>query len=710
MKGKTLQVRQLRGMDETLPQHIETANLIENFTLDKRSKAYSSRVGYEKYRPSITTQFAPFSTLGRIDSLFVLNQSAGGSRQSILLESGGVLYLFYEVGQENVLVNLTSRTKPTATESASVYAQVGDRVVITNGHDAPIVVRPWPLPASGSISAQVKQQIVRPLGFSGVPPAPNTFRVATLDATGGGASTTSYTGSSTTNWYPVYGNAISFPGAFGMGSYESAANVSEDNNVSFRVSFVSDTGSVGPMSIPAEATWSIYGGASAADGYRYCPTISLPLGPPGTVARRVYATTNNGSAFYFLADVRNNIEELFHAYRRENTFVTAAPNEVDSAPMPAPAARVCAYFKDCLWLDGGLYDANRLYYSNPGLIDQFGAANYINLTSGGGGITGLYAYYNNLVIFRENAIDVLTGTYPNFTVQTVTKQVACRAPNSIDSVPGVGVVFLAEDGVYSLSGGLDGGAVFEVKRLGNDIRKTTARMTQECVSRSVAKYSMEERAYHLYVPVDGSDRPNIGCVYHIEKQGWSLRTGFPVGCIDRTYNGAMVFGHNEGAEAGANSPAGLFVLSGARAMGGTIVEDTYTVAGPPTSIYESCWHDFGDSQVKKQVQYVTLWVQTTGTVTVNLKHYKDFEPEAVGTNEQYVYQPPDSALQPVYDTAVVGSTQWQSPRLVPLRIPVAQQSCSWFKFRVETTDDILLVAYELDFVSRGTRVVAGKLA
>ena len=97
-------------------------------------------------------------------------------------------------------------------------------------------------------------------------------------------------------------------------------------------------------------------------------------------------------------------------------------------------------------------------------------------------------------------------------------------------------------------------------------------------------------------------------------------------------------------------------------------------------------------------------------MTVNLKHYKDFEPEAVGTNEQYVYQPPDSALQPVYDTAVVGSTQWQSPRLVPLRIPVAQQSCSWFKFRVETTDDILLVAYELDFVSRGTRVVAGKLA
>ena len=58
----------------------------------------------------------------------------------------------------------------------------------------------------------------------------------------------------------------------------------------------------------------------------------------------------------------------------------------------------------------------------------------------------------------------------------------------------------------------------------------------------------------------------------------------------------------------------------------------------------------------------------------------------------------------------MGTADWQDTRLVPIRIPVAVQSCSWFKFRIETTDDILIVGYELDYVSRGTMVIAGKMS
>lgn len=69
------------------------------------------------------------------------------------------------------------------------------------------------------------------------------------------------------------------------------------------------------------------------------------------------------------------------------------------------------------------------------------------------GITCLYSYYNNLVVFRENSVDVLTGDYPNFNVQVVTDQVSCRSAHSIESIPGLGVVFLADDGIYALTGG-----------------------------------------------------------------------------------------------------------------------------------------------------------------------------------------------------------------------------------------------------------------
>jgi hypothetical protein len=199
-------------------------------------------------------------------------------------------------------------------------------------------------------------------------------------------------------------------------------------------------------------------------------------------------------------------------------------------------------------------------------------------------------------------------------------------------------------------------------------------------------------------------------VFHLDKKGWSVRVGFPVGCLDRTYNGTLIFGHHSGTDAGADKPAGLFAITSTRALGGSIVEDSYSVGTPPTSIYESCWHDFGDAQVKKQVQYVTLWVQTTGSVSVKLKAYKDFEYTVVNTDERFLYQPPDQADQPVYNTAVTGTAVWQDSRLVPIRVPVAVQSCSWFKFRIETTDDVLLVGYELDYVSRGTIVIAGKRA
>lgn len=705
MKGQTLQVRVVGGMAQDVPQPPESASLIENWTVDRPSTALISRVGYEKYRPDPAAGFGPWSNLGRIDSLYIGQQLPGGARQQILFESEGTLYLYYESGQNSQLVSLGSRTQPTATEPCSVYCTVGDRIVITNGQDSPLVVNPWPLPKVADLTAAVAEQIVRPLGFAGPPPQPDAVQVATLDAVAAPTNTSSYSGNATTNWYPVDGNAIcQVPNGFGHG-YSDGSDGAVSNTYRYKVTFINDTGSESPLSQPCQFDWTI---PNNNLGFLYAPTLRIPLGPQGTKARRIYRTLEDGNAYYFVADVRNNVEDLFHGFRTNNAQGFEAPAATDSSIFPAPRARVCASYKDCLFLDGGANEATTLFFSKPGLIDQFGSADYIRLPSDGGAITGLYAYYNNLIAFRENGIDVVTGSYPNFTAQTVTRQVACRSPNSVDAVPGMGVFFLAEDGVYILKGGLDGGAVFRVEEVGAPINREMRRLTQGCTSRAAGKYSPVERAYHLYVPVDGNDRPNLGVVYSVDKQGWMIRTGFPVGCLARTYEGDLVFGHNTGSGVGQGLEAGLFVLSNIRSMGGTFTEQSYTPGAPPESKYESCWHDFGDAQVKKQVQYVTLWVGTTGSVTLNLKHYKDFETTLVGSNSQYIAQPPDSAKQPVLDTGVIGTSAWQETRLVPIRIPVAQQSCSWFKFGITTTDDIALVGYEIEYAVRGTTVIAGK--
>jgi hypothetical protein len=363
-----------------------------------------------------------------------------------------------------------------------------------------------------------------------------------------------------------------------------------------------------------------------------------------------------------------------------------------------------------VFLDGGINDPYVLYFSNAGRPDQFAAPDYIQLSGANGGITGLFSYYNVLVVFRESGIDIVRGDSVNgFNATTVTTQVSCKSPSTIDTVPELGVVFLATDGVYALNGGFDGGSVFQVTKLTESIENTITRCTPDCLPRAVGRYSPLLNEYHVYFPADGQDRPTLGVVWHVDKKGWSIRENFPVGCIDRMPTDELVFGHNTGIEAGNSSPAGLFIISGRRAMGGTIDGEGYVLGQPPVSRWKSPWLDFGDAQIQKQPQYVTLWMMTTGSVNITLTHYKDFSRTAT-TERAYLAQPPDATALPVLDSAVLDATEWETARLVPIRIAVASQSCAWFAFEFETSNDLVFVGWEVEYNTRGTRVIAGQRA
>ena len=123
-------------------------------------------------------------------------------------------------------------------------------------------------------------------------------------------------------------------------------------------------------------------------------------------------------------------------------------------------------------------------------------------------------------------------------------------------------------------------------------------------------------------------------------------------------------------------------------------------------MYRSAWHSFGDPQVQKQVSYVTLWLLTTGTPKVQVRHYKDFSLQPT-TERAYTAQVPDATPQPVLDAALLGRGKYRDDRLVPLRVSVAHMSAAWFCFELETDEDLVLVGYEYEYTTKGTRVVAG---
>jgi len=725
MKQNTYQTPLAGGLETKLPQNPQNANVAQNLVIDTETGGWSTRLGYEPFKAGATS-WAPFTNCGPIHSLHAAQHLASGARQHILFEEQGNLQLLYECSGLIQLKTLASgRNVPTPTEAGSWFTDTGYGTIITNGVDRPVLVKPWPAPQSALV---VTDFLIRDFGFTGVPTAVDPHLNIPMPKPSGGvpAFDPQTGGGATTLWCPSDTQAIPDGGRWGLGlSTNTGTNAADGDKVSlfgWVVSFISDTGSEGPASTLATATWSL---PEDHEGFRYACTLDIPTGPAGTVARKLYRTTNfsddapnSGDSTLYVVDlVRNNVDTTYYDASQTRTLGQPAPL-VATGPLPAPRARFSALFAGCLFLDGGIDDARTIYFSAQGLIEQFSADSYIELSNVGGGITAMYASYTNLLIFRENSIDVVQGTFSSgFTVTTISTSVTCRAPHSIQAVPGLGVVFLGNDGVYAITGGFTGGAVSDVINLTISQDKVIERITPDCHVKAVSCFSAAQREYQLYLPVDGSDRPGLGLVLHVDRlpqaaalSPWSTRLGFPVGAVATLYDGTVIFGHHTGNETGnSTSQRGLFVLSGRRALGADIVGDTMTFNAAPTSVYRSAWWSAGDAQLMKQVTYVTVWVLTTGAPTITMRHFKDFKLTPVA-ERTYSAQPPDAEALPELDKVVLGSGSYTTERLVPLRFSVAHQSAAWFCFEIETIQDIIIVGYEYTFTSKGILVTMGPRA
>lgn len=720
MRGNIFQTPIAGGLETRLPQNPQNAGRVQNFISDRSTGGWSSRIGYEPFRPG-ATNWDPFTNSGPVYSLHVAQHLAGGARQHVLFETGGSLHLLYDAAGTPVLRTLaTGRHIPTPTEAGSWYTDTGYGTVITNGFDRPVLVKPWPL-GSLTDSANTITQCIRNFGFDGIPTSVDTHNIKPVPAPPFPPDIPAPGAGAVTLWCPSQGNAVPDGGRWGLGFANNIAGVAGAKEAIFgwSVAFISDTGSEGPSSSLASVRWGL---PADAEGFKHAAYIDLPIGPKGTVARKVYRTTNysddydfpGDTTLYFIEIVRNNVETVFFDAVSTAALGQPAP-EIPTGPLPAPRARFSALFNGCLFLDGGIDDSRTLYYSTVGLIEQFAADAFIELSNTGGGITALFSNYTSLLVFRENGIDVVQGDYTaGFTVTTISNSITCRAPHSIKTVPGLGVVFLATDGVYAITGGLVGGANAEVINLSSNQDGFIDRITPDCHAKAVAVYSEKLREYQLYVPTHGNDRPDRGFILHVDRLAtvetvspWSTRVGFPVGAVSTFFDGTVIFGHNTGAEDSTpNSQRGLFVISGKHVLGKVPAENTLVYAGPPTSVYRSAWNAFGDPQTLKQVNYVTLWVLTTGNVPITVRHYKDFS--LTPTEERtYLAQPPDAPIQPTLDKAVIGNSSFTDERLVPLRVSVAHQSAAWFCFEIETTAEITLVGYEYDYVSKQSRVTQG---
>jgi hypothetical protein len=691
MQNKQQIINALGGINELQPQMPDHLTELVNWHTDDITGGWSSKLGYEMYFP-YRNDWTPFASMAKVDSLFYFNRHQG-AQDSIIFEAGGVLYHLFEHGIASKQSLDTDRTIPGTIEPSTQYLPVGRFVCIVNGYDKPIKYLAWPVVQTGT--ATFKPAIF-PLGFHRRPGTPKAWDVAT-DPT---AASTTATDSICVQFkaVPELGLGIDTDG--------------KKNSFKWKVSFINNAGAESPLSSASEqVNWT-----TTASAFRYACAIEIPIGETGTVARRLYRTKNfsddagnDGSLYYFVADIPNNFERLYIDDLPDIALGSAAPDNTDSIVFPSLTCRFMDTYKDCLFIDGGRSNDTTIYFSNPTKPDQFSALDFIFLGNRqGGGVTGFFGYFGYLLVFRENSIDVIQGDYPNFVATPFQQHIGTRAVDTITMVPGLGVIFLAVDGVYVVGGNIEYSDTTNVKKISHVIQDTISRMNVTNIAQATAIYSEKHREWHCYFCVDGSSINNLGIVYHTDKGVWSVRENFPVNNLVKNPDGDIIFGRNGGA-ATADDPAGLFVISKRRSLGQKIVSENIVDDDPPTSIMASAWLDMGDPSLKKKVHGVYLFIRTGGDTTITMEVFKDYDYNTSNTTSATKLQRADFADQNVYDLVKLDDDKyWEEPMVTPIRFDVHNGSCSWFRWRIETTVDVIVVGYAIDFTASGTRIIAGK--
>ena len=693
------------GMEERLPQSPDSAELIQNMTFEPRTRGWDTRIGYETYFPIPAAQFPLHSELPfKVESVYCWSKYSGAKKflfaeGSTTQVGNSTLYLIR--CPANVTGNLpigytleANRPSSAFNDFSTQYVPAGDYLVILNGVSRAIKMSLWPFDYQNPAG----ENPVKALGFQGVPAAPSPWGVM-------GDDTKILPGKN------VFMRVGSTSDEGGIGTLSTDKYIGSYN---WRVSFVSETGSESPLS-PASSNvdWE----ASDNLTTKTVCLIEIPTGPKGTVARRIYRTKDMSDGMsathYFVGQLDNNIETVFFDHVPDTALGAEAPENTSSIAMPAPKARFGAMFNNCLFLDGGANATPGIVFSNPGKIDQFSLLDFMEFGSSyGGSVTALHSHYNALLVFRERSIESVSGTYPLFATGSVAQGIGCVGPGSVVEVPSLGVMFISQDGIYLLHGGFEGGSKLELLKLSEGLNETWRKVNKSLLNKAVAAYSQKWREVHFYLPTQGEDRLNLGIVYHLDKQCFSVRHGFPVNCLTVTPDGDFVFGHNKGKSDDAADETGLFVISRVRHAGYSRANenDTPTEAPAVLSKFHSPAHDFGAGEVKKFVKYVYLYALTHGGDNqITLRYCLDDEYQGYVTESRQMQRAdhPDQEVMGIgrYDTSV-----WEKWLVTEIRFPIPEKGCSRFQFQLDTQEDLVLIGYTIDYTMTGTKIITGQSA
>ena len=554
------------------------------------------------------------------------------------------------------------------------FAMYGSNLYMVNGQDAPLVF-------DGKKCTRA--------GFSGKPNSPTAY---------------------TTSKTEIRDTFIS-----GVGYDDS------NNEFKYVVTFVNERGQESRMSVesPKISFDTTGSGKSALGGgeYKQFVAIDIPTGPAGTVARRLYRTQNLvnfiegtnvvtlpkealfGKEFYFVDEIQDNVTTIYVDGASDFDLGSLSVPD-DFGDFPKNSTHI-AVFKNTMFVADDM--TAELRYSRPLNPEVFPPDNVFNFSDTQTSlITGLYPTRDSLVVFKQRGIYLIKGDPANgFFGQTLTTDIGCVSASTVREVPGVGLVFLAHDGVYVLDGTLAASSSqTKFVKLSQGLRDIFNRVNFEFADRFRSVIYHQDREYWLSVCLDDKKVPETVLKFSYEIGAWSIYDKIKTaGMIEvQDHRGYLLFvGPSTDVSSG---PRGIYVYGSVNEkekLGA--VESVYeTVNIPFNSVYEN----FSPARVQARVVGYGN--------TLNLSVYTNREPAIVATTASGIQKRAlEDNLFPLYGSVVTDSGvlyKEHRPVIVRMDFSTMQKGpINELKLRFTCSDEMEIVSYNLEGRIGGSRDV-----
>ena len=527
-----------------------------------------------------------------------------------------------------------------------------------------------------------------------------------------------------------------------------------------RYSFVGEDGSQGPLSDWALASWTV--GAVGAALLKYGMVVdSLDQGGTNVIGRDLYRTMNLGtgstsdstyetSSWFFADRIHDKTTETFMFLAPDSSLSLFAPSEQDSIEFPMWDFTSAAIHNDCLWIAGGKSNPTRVFRSVPGKYEQYQSDGFVDLAASAGSSTGrvvsIQSFHDSLIVFCTDSIHHISkdqlGKYHSAKIIAITS----RSPKAIRYVPGVGMFFLAQGGIYLIVRGASGSFPFEVRQVGQKVQREVDRLSACALQRAWAEYSPRERELWINFPVDGMTEPMCGVVFHLDSGEWSIRRvddsqwsshkyrmAFSAATINE--DGWFVLGTspwNETTDKCGDDSAlpaaddlvsnvGLQIWSGNPFSGKSMATWTNSQGNYSSgliadlskmkSFWSSPWLVWGVGEIHAPIEVIVSMLETGLNPVVFESGYDHDEATLVTEQSIIPIYKYDDVADKVYgslpgsvgEVATLNSSKWIRSRLQAHTVSVEPRFCQSYRFWLSSSQIMAVISYRIGMNQSGTR-------